>query len=345
MRPERSWRVPAACAPALALAFLTACATHGPQDTFDPAGPDARTIQNLFIPVLIVAALVFVFVEGLLVVTMVRWRHRRRADRMPTQVHGNTKLEMAWTIAPAFLLGLVAIPTLGTIFSLASRPVGPDVLNVNVVARQFWWEASYPGLGVVTANVIHIPVGRQVYVKLESVDVIHSFWVPRLAGKQDVVPGRVNYLKIEADAAGRYSAQCAEYCGASHANMRFEVLAQSQADFDAWVAEESLPVAAQPPQEVLDVMTRTGCQGCHAIDGVEAAGFERVEGLPGKIGPDLTHFAGRECFAGCFFENTPEELAVWLADPPARKPGVDMPDLGLSEREVQILVDYLEGLR
>jgi cytochrome c oxidase subunit 2 len=268
---------------------------------------------------------------------MVRWRHRKRSERMPSQIHGNSKLEIGWTIAPAVLLGVIAIPTLGTIFSLARTPTGPDVLRVNVTAHQFWWQAEYPGLGVNTANVIHIPVGQPVYVRLESVDVIHSFWIPRLAGKQDVVPGNTNFWTIEASEAGTYSAQCAEYCGLSHANMRFRVEAQSPADFQAWAAANATPVAGPPPPDALTIMQNAGCGGCHTIDG--------VQGFVGILGPNLTHFAGRQCFAGCYLENTPENLTKWLTDPPAVKPGVDMPNLHLSGQEVQTLVQYLGSLQ
>jgi cytochrome c oxidase subunit 2 len=337
LRRIRSWHVLLAPMPFVAL-LLAACGTPtGPQDTFNPAGPQAETINRLFIPVLVIAAVVFVLVEGLLVVTMIRWRHRKRSDRMPSQIHGNSKLEIGWTIAPAVLLGVIAIPTLGTIFSLARAPTGPDVVRVNVTAHQFWWQAEYPGLGVNTANVIHIPVGQPVYVRLESVDVIHSFWIPRLAGKQDVVPGNTNFWTIEASEPGTYSAQCAEYCGLSHANMRFRVEAQSPADFQAWAAANATPVSGPPPPDVLSIMQNAGCGGCHTING--------VEGFVGTLGPNLTHFAGRQCFAGCYLENTPANLSEWLTDPPAVKPGVDMPNLHLTSQEVQTLVQYLESLQ
>jgi cytochrome c oxidase subunit 2 len=337
MRRIRSWRALGALLPLVAL-LLAACGNEtGPQDIFNPAGPPAETIKRLFVPVLVVAGVVFVLVEGLLVVTIIRWRHRKRSDRMPTQVHGNSKLEIGWTIAPAVLLGVIAIPTLGTIFSMARAPTGPDVLRVNVTAHQFWWQAEYPGLNVNTANVIHIPVGQPVYVRLESVDVIHSFWVPRLAGKQDVVPGNTNYLTIEASEPGTYSAQCAEFCGLSHANMRFRVEAQTPTEFQAWAAANAQPLAAPPPKEVLDIMNRAGCGGCHTING--------LENFVGTLGPNLTHFAGRQCFAGCYLENTPQNLSEWLTDPPAVKPGVDMPNLHLTAQDVQILVNYLESLQ
>ncbi len=216
--------------------FLASCASNAPQDSLDPAGPYARQIDALFRPVFWIATAVFVLVEGLIVVAVIRFRDRGEDDdRVPEQVHGNRRLEIMWTIAPAVLLAAIAVPTIATIFSLDAKPAGALDVRV-VIGHQFWFEVQYPDMDVVTANEMHIPVGQPVYVTIESVDVIHSFWVPRLAGKQDVVPGSVHHLKIEADEPGLYEGQCAEYCGESHANMQFAVVAQTPADFQTWVA-------------------------------------------------------------------------------------------------------------
>lgn len=313
-------------------ALLTACAKNAPQDTLDPAGPFAREIDGLFRPVFWIAVGVFVLVEGLLLVALIRFRHRPGRG-VPVQVHGNRRLEIGWTIAPALVLAVIAVPTVGTIFSLDRKPAG--ALEITVTAHQWWWEVEYPSLRVLTANEVHIPVGEPAYVTMTSVDVIHSFWVPRLAGKQDVVPGRMTHLSIQADAPGRYEGQCAEYCGASHANMQFLVLADDRAQFDAWV-QGQLRKPPPPPPDVLEVLNREACGGCHIIEGVQAAA--------GRIGPSLSHFGSRTTLAGSIFPNTPEELAAWLDDPPGRKPGADMPDLGLSREEIDALVAYLEGL-
>jgi cytochrome c oxidase subunit 2 len=320
--------------------FLASCASNAPQDSLDPAGPYARQIDALFRPVFWIATAVFVLVEGLIVVAVIRFRQRGEDDdRVPEQVHGNRRLEIMWTIAPAVLLAVIAVPTIATIFSLAARPAG--ALDVRVIGHQFWFEVQYPGKDVVTANEMHIPVGQPVYVTIESVDVIHSFWVPRLAGKQDLVPGSVHHLKLEADEPGLYEGQCAEYCGESHANMQFAVVAQTRADFNAWVAGQQQP-AAQPPADVLASMTGTGCGGCHAIVGVQ--GFERAEG---KVGPDLTHFASRSKFAGWIFVRTPENVYLWIHDAPSRKPGNDMPNFSgqLSKDQIDAIVQYLESLK
>jgi cytochrome c oxidase subunit 2 len=324
--------------------LLAACEQGLPQDSLDPAGPEARTIDALFNPVFWIAVAVFILVEGLLVVALVRFRHRPGRP-LPHQVHGNKRLEVAWTIAPAVLLAGIAIPTIFTIFSLSGRPSG--ALEITVTGHQFWWEIEYPGLNVVTANEVHIPVGRSAYIRLTSEDVIHSFWVPRLAGKQDLRPGETTYLTVTADTPGVYLGQCAEFCGASHANMRFRVVAQPPAEFDTWVQQQLQPAAAQPPPEAAQALDRAGCAGCHAIVGVE--GFERADF---QIGPDLTHFGGRSTLAAGILDSTAENLTEWLRDPEAVKPGNDMrigPGASegrsiLTEEEIQALVAYLESL-
>jgi cytochrome c oxidase subunit II len=336
MRAKTKSRLLIALSAGLVLLF-SACGGGLPQNTLEPAGPTARTIDRLFDPVFWIAVAVFFLVEGLLVYAVIRFRHRPGAA-VPVQVHGNTRMEIAWTIAPAVLLAVIAVPTLFTIFSLYRTPA--NALTIEVTGHQWWWDVKYPTLGVHTANEIHIPAGQEIFVKVTSYDVIHSFWIPRLAGKQDLEPGKINHLTLEADSPGTYLGQCAEYCGTSHANMRMRVIAQARSDFDTWVSGQQRP-AEQPPQDILVIMagtkSRQSCGGCHTIDG--------VTGFGGDIGPDLTHFGSRTTFGGSIFQNTPQELAAWLRDPPARKPGADMPDLGLSEQQVQALVTYLEGLK
>jgi cytochrome c oxidase subunit 2 len=323
--------------------LLSACGQDLPQDSLDPAGPQARTIDALFNPVFWIAVAVFVLVEGLLVVALIKFRHRPGRP-VPHQVHGNKRLEVAWTIAPAVLLAGIAVPTIFTIFSLSGRPAG-NVLEVKVTGHQWWWEVEYPGLDVVTANEIHIPVDRPVYIELVSDDVLHSFWVPRLAGKQDLRPEFTTYLTVQADDPGVYLGQCAEFCGAAHADMRFRVVAQTPGEFDGWVQQQLQP-ARPPPPEVLEIMQdlNVNCANCHTIRG--------VEGFAGTVGPDLTHFGGRTTFAGAILESTPENLTDWLRNPQAVKPDNDMtigPGLtpgrsALTEEEIQALIAYLEAL-
>ncbi len=324
--------------------LVAACAQNASQDSLKPAGPYADKIHALFTPVFWVAAAIFFLVEGGIVLLLVRYRHRRGRDEVPPQIHGNTRLEIAWTILPALVLVGVAVPTVTTIFDLARKPAG-DVLNVTVKGHQWWWEFDYPDLQVTTANELVIPTGKPVYLRLESVGglikdaaVIHSFWVPELAGKQDVVPARTNHMTLEATDPGAYYGQCAELCGLSHANMRFRVLAKSPAEFDAWVSaqrQDALTPTDSAAVGGMNAFLNGTCIACHAIQGTQAGGI---------AGPDLTHFAGRDCFAGCIFENTPESVARWLENPPAVKPGSWMPDYGLSKEEIDALVAYLETL-
>ncbi len=300
-----------------------------------PEGPIARRADKLWDLTFGIAAVVFVLVEGALVFIIFRYRQKSRADS-PRQNHGNTKLEILWTIIPALLLVFVAVPTVGGILYLSDEP--PNALKIEVIAHQWWWEYRYPG-GLVTANEMHIPVGREVSLDLKSVDVIHSFWVPKLAGKQDVVPGRINRLRLVADTPGEYQGQCAEFCGLSHANMRLKVFADSAEDFDRWLDDQT-DAAGVPAQALaaqgLDLFVNGECAGCHAIKGTPAEG---------TIGPNLTHLASRTTFAASMFDLSADNLAAWLRNPPGRKPGSKMPNLHLAEEDIDALVAYLLTLR
>ena len=317
------------------MATLAACAQHAPQDTLKPAGPSARTIDNLMLPVFVVAGVIFLLVEGMVVLFVLRYRHRPGRED-PVQIHGNTKLEIGWTLAPALILALVAVPTVFTIFKLARKP--PRALEVTVIGHQFWWEYHYKDMGIVSANELHLPVGRPVELELRGADVIHSFWIPRLGGKTDVVPGRRNHMSVRADRPGTYLGQCTEFCGLSHANMRLRAIAQRPADFDAWAAGQRQPAATPPPDSPaaagLTVFNQRGCAGCHTIEGVSK----------GMVGPNLTHVHSRTTFAGSTFAMSPENLRTWLRDPPAAKPGSKMPNLHLQPADITKLIDYLETL-
>lgn len=349
----------------IALALVAAaCAPNASQDSLRPAGPYAEKINNLFRPVFWIATAIFFVVEGLLLYLVIRYRHRHGRQGIPPQVHGNQRLEIAWTILPALILVGVAVPTVSTIYDLAAQPTG-RVLNVSVIGHQWWWEFDYPGLNVNTANELHIPVGQPVSLSLCAAgvgyegqpapndcqqipatigdSVIHSFWVPRLGGKQDVVPGRINHLLIQADRPGVYPGQCAEFCGLSHGYMRFTVVAQPRDEFDAWVRRQQADAATPPGGSLaasgLNEFLNGRCIECHAIQGTEAASIG---------GPNLTHFAGRDCFAGCIFEVTRRNLARWLDNPSAVKGGVPggtwMPDYNLTDDQIRALVAYLMTL-
>jgi cytochrome c oxidase subunit 2 len=338
----------------VALPLLFAgCTTGNPQSTLDPKGPFAQTIFNLFSPVMIAALVVFVVVEALIVYSV--WRFRARpGDPLPNQVHGNTPLEITWTIIPAVILLVILGFTFYTQSVLADVPAagpGGNAINVRVIGHQWWWEFEYPDLAVTTANELHIPVGVPVKLQLESNDVIHSFWVPHLGGKTDVIPGRINHLWFQADEAGTYNGQCAEFCGIEHALMRLQVVAQSPSDFDSWVrGQRAIPNFAPTPTPAAGATTGTpslvstgaqlfangACISCHTVRGTPANG---------KVGPDLTHVGSRANLVANTLPNTPENLSKWLHNPQAIKPGNDMPNLNLSDQDVEALVAYLESLK
>jgi cytochrome c oxidase subunit 2 len=318
--------------------FLAACAENAPQDTLEPKGPVARQIDNLIDPVFIVAGVVFVLVQGLVLLAIFKFRAKPDSPE-PEQIHGNTRLEVGWTLAPALILLAVAVPTIATIFDLSKKPENP--INVTVIGHQFWWEYRYDDLGVVTANELRMPTGRPVALTLNSDDVIHSYWIAPLAGKTDVVPGRNNTMSFSADEPGEYIGQCTEFCGDSHANMRAKAIAMTPADFDAWVVSQraaAVTAAAGSPAEAgALVFNQKGCGGCHTVEGVST----------GVIGPNLTHFASRTTFAGSIFDNNDQNLRTWLRDPQAAKPGNKMliPGGPLTPDEVTKLIAYLNALR
>lgn len=332
----RSARAPAVVAGLLLVLALQACSADAPLNFLHPEGEVARLADDLWKLTFGIASAVFVLVEGLILFAIFRFRERS-VHALPKQTHGNNKAEIAWTIAPTLLLLGIAVPTVAGIYRVAEPPDG-NRLDVKVTAHQWWWEIEYPNEKVITAGELHIPVDRAVYVALESADVIHSFWVPKLAGKQDVVPGRTNYLTLKADVAKEYLGQCVEFCGLSHANMQFRVFAHSPRDFERWITEQK--IAAGSPSSALAVSGEKlfldgQCATCHTINGTKAGG---------RVGPDLTHMASRTRFAGSMFERNDDNLRAWLRDPPGRKPGSKMPKLGLTDDEIEALVAYLNTL-
>ncbi|CAN5838349.1 cytochrome c oxidase subunit II [soil metagenome] len=349
------------------------CASDAPQDTLDPQGPAARTIDNLIDPIFGIAGVVFVVVLGGVLFMSLKFRSHEsdgEDEEFPDQVHGNTRLEIGWTIVPAIILAGVSVFTVAAIFDLAEADEG--AMEIEVFGQQWWWEYRYDTDGdgepdIVTANELVIPAGREVNLQIQSRDVIHSFWAPALNGKRDAVPGRTHPLTLEADEAGRYVGQCTEYCGLSHANMGLVVEAISDEDFDAWI-ENQLADAAEPEGEeaLAGLEVYQGfCANCHQIDGVNE--IDEAELVSG-VAPNLTHLMSRETFAGSMFDlqrddeecaspvdPSPEQclnrpdLEAWLRNPPAMKPAAadqerGMPNLGLSEEQINQLVAYLETL-
>jgi cytochrome c oxidase subunit 2 len=295
-----------------------------------------RSILSVYSIITWACAIIAVVVSVVLGIILLRFRERPGADGLPRQVLGHTALELAWTVAPALVLLVIAIPTIQVVFRTQGAAAPPNALQVTVRAWQWWWEFRYPDLDVVTANELHLPVGRPVIFTLDGPDVIHSFWVPQLGGKRDVVPGRLNRITLTPERAGEYWGQCAEFCGASHANMGLRVIVEEPAAFDRWVAAQAAPPPEPegPAAEGKAIYTRSACVGCHTIRGVSA----------GVLGPDLTHFGSRTLFGAGLWPTDPEHLVPWLKDPPALKPGAKMPNLGLTDAEAGALAAYLMSL-
>lgn len=283
------------------------------------------------------AVAVFVIVEGLLLVAIARFRARRGAAE-PRHVHGHTALEIGWTLAPALILVFIAVPTMRTVFASYARPA-EDALRIEVIGHQWWWEYRYPALGISAMNELHVPVDRAVHLEMTSADVIHSFWVPRLFGKRDLIQGRRTSVGFRPDSVGDYLGQCAEFCGASHANMRLRLFVESDSAFAAWVSRQRAPAAVpergSAAERGLQVYRRSACLGCHAIAGVSTA----------TIGPDLTHVGSRSTIAAGMFPNTTENLRQWIANAPGLKPGALMPPQPMPDADLAALVAYLQSLQ
>jgi cytochrome c oxidase subunit 2 len=330
------------------LFLLSGCAVV-PQTTVIPKTDAARKIQDLYVLTFWLAVLVFIGVQGGLVYIM--WRYRARPGHdLPEQVHGNTMLEIGWTIAPAVVLVVLAVPTIRTLFELEIPPVasanGGPPLVIEVTGKQWWWEFKYPeytaddGGPLTTANEMIVPTGRTVVLHITSDNVIHSFWVPQLTGKIDAIPGHNNELWFTPEEDGQYFGQCAEYCGIQHAQMRMNVIAMNTDNFQAWVTRTSKPAVvadANLAEKGADLVATSGCAGCHTISGIAAA--------QGKVGPNLSHVGSRTTIAAGIMANTDENPTHWLQNPQAVKPGSGMPNLNLRPQDVDTLVDYLHSLK
>jgi cytochrome c oxidase subunit II len=326
-----------ACTLVLVAALAGGCAFDGPMSTLVSGSDLNSSILSLYSFITWAAAGIAVLVFVVLALALLRFRERPGTAGLPAQLRGHTGLELAWTIAPAIVLLVIAIPTIQVIFRTQSAATPAGALPVTVRGWQWWWEFRYPSLEIVTANELHLPRGRPVVFALEGPDVIHSFWVPQLGGKRDVVPGRHNHLTFTPDRAGEFWGQCAEFCGASHANMRLRVIVEEPAAFDRWVATQK--VAPPEPEgaaaEGKAVFTRSACVGCHTIRGVSA----------GALGPDLTHFGSRALFGAGLWPTTVDHVVAWVKDPAALKPGSKMPNLHLTDAEAKALAVYLTSLK
>jgi cytochrome c oxidase subunit 2 len=307
---------------------------------FRPLGTQAANEYQIALFTFAITGTIFVIVAGLLFYTIWRFRHKPsdHNPEEPPQVYGSNQIEIAWTFIPILGVFVLIGVTSRFIFSLQDTTLPKTAEHVRVVGHQWWWEVHYPDYGIVTANEIHIPVSgstdRPVVLQLESVDVIHSFWVPQLSGKTDLIPGRANTLWIDAKAPGIYLGNCAEYCGTQHANMLLRVFAEPKADFDNWVAAQR-PGAQTAAQNGRNVFESLSCVNCHTIRGTVANGV---------FGPDLTHLMSRTTIAAGMLENTPKNLRSWVNDPQEMKPGSLMPSMKLTDTELNGITNYLESL-
>jgi cytochrome c oxidase subunit 2 len=296
--------------------------------------------------VLSVTLVIFLIVSGLLLYVVIRFRQRSTdSEREPAQIYGSQQIELSWTVIPILIVVMLFLSTTRVIWETEAAPKPASALDVTVIGHQFWWEYRYPKLGVVTANELHIPVSdpaspTPTYLNMSSADTDHSFWVPRLAGKMDLIPNRLNTMWIDPPAAGLYLGQCAQYCGTQHAKMLLRVYAQSPEDFAAWVKQQQAP--AEPDlsgnaaaAEGQAVFMRSACINCHTIAGTVATG---------RFGPDLTHLASRDTIASGPVQNTPENLKQWIADPNSMKPGVLMPSMHLNDHDLNVITAYLTTL-
>lgn len=333
---------------AVLLLGLSACSLNDPQSTFDTHGPVARSQLRLFMLTLWWSIPVMLAVFGALFYSLFRFRQRQGDNTPPEQVHGNVRLELVWTVLPVFILIAIGVPTVRTIFHNQRRLSEADMgnaLQVTAIGHQWWWEFEYPELGITTANQLHIPVGRTVNVRLRSADVLHSFWIPKLAGKRDLIPNQDNQLWFSADEAGIYNGQCAEYCLGAHAYMRFRVVAQEEHEFLAWADTfQGTPqqVSADPlVQRGQQLFVQKGCVGCHAVLGLGVA--------QNRVGPDLSNFGERLTVGAAVLPNTRENLARWIRNPQEVKPGNYMPVLWRPDdpnaaEEANAIAAYLQSL-
>ena len=305
---------------------------------FISGSSESYNINSLFLQYLILAAVIILIVGGFVFIAAFRYRAKKQPEK-PNQVFGNKKLEMTWTILPLIAVTLFfyfAVKTMSEINEPLSNNKKPDII---IIAHQWWWDMRYPADKIITANELHIPVGKNLLMRVESADVIHDWWVPELGRKIDAIPGRLNYNWIMADTPGVYIGACSEYCGMQHAWMRIRVVAQTQKDFDKWkMNQEKVPdlPSSEPARTGAVLFEKKTCANCHSIAGTSAESH---------IGPDLTHLGSRETLLTGMLENNEQNLRRWLKDPQKIKQGAHMPDFILNDKELNALVAYLEGLK
>ena len=349
MQPKKNWTTLSGGCLFLFLLMASAAAaapaapSTGLENIFAPESSPAKSIFDLSLFVLAITAVIFVVVCTLLVYSVVKFRSRAAdADREPAQVYGSTQIEMAWTVIPVLIVVVLFLATARVIHAIQDAPKPANAVEVTAIGHQFWWEFRYPKLGIVTANELHIPLSdparpTPTFLKLLSADTDHSFWIPQLAGKTDLIPNRVNEMWIDPHRTGVFLGQCAQYCGTQHAKMLLSVSVDNPEDFDAWVRAQQQPATQDEKVSAgRRVFETTACINCHAISGTAATG---------RFGPDLTHLMSRRTIASGAAENTTQNLRLWVQNPDAIKPGSLMPAMKVSDVDLDALVAYMETLR
>jgi len=316
---------------------------HRITDMFKPLAGPAWSEYNIALLTFAITAAIFVVVAGLIVYTIYRFRRRPGEDSQnePPQVYGSNQIEAAWTVIPILIVFVLIGVSARVIAEVENASPPKSTLKIRVIGHQWWWEVRYPDYGVTTANEVHMIAGPEGkasnYLELESADVIHSFWIPQLAGKTDLIPNRANYMWMDPRDPGVYVGNCAEYCGTQHANMLLRVVAQTPEDFERWAANEKSPAvqstSAATAKATFDSLS---CVNCHTVTGTPAGG---------KFGPDLTHLMTRQTLAAGMFVNDHENLRRWVNDPQELKPGCLMPSFKLTDKELTDVVAYLETLK
>jgi cytochrome c oxidase subunit II len=332
----RSKRLAAALLLGLLATLALAGCTVNNANMLEPAGPQADAESQVFYVILILAIVIFSGVFAVLLYSIIRFRERP-GSAVPRQTFGHNALEIAWTVVPTLGLAALLAYTIITLFGPLAPPANPD-MTVKVIGHQWWWEFRYQDQNIVTANELHIPQGKTVKLLLESNNVIHSFWVPAIAGKTDVIPGQHNTMWLEANKTGTYRGECTEFCGQQHAHMNFIVVVDSQPDYDAWATNQLHgPSADSQAMDGAKIFAQR-CATCHLING----STERVS----QIGPNLTHVGSRQQIGAGVLENTPDNLRSWIHDTQLIKPGNDMPAFtNLNDQDLSALVAYIDSLK
>lgn len=315
---------------------------HRVENIFRPLASPAEAEKNIAMLTIAITAVIFFVVGGLILYTILKFRRRPTDDlhQEPPQVYGSNQIEAAWTVIPILIVFVLIGVSARVIAAVENASPPKSTLKATVIGHQWWWEIFYPDYGIRTANEIHVPANLDgntaTYFTLQSVDVIHSFWVPQLAGKFDLIPNRSNFLWIDPKEPGVYVGNCAEYCGTQHANMLLRVIVQTPDEFQKWAADQKKP--QEEHSQISEAKTRfesLSCVNCHAIRGTTAGG---------KFGPDLTHLMSRQTIGAGVLVNNPKNLRDWVNDPQDPKPGCLMPSMKLTNEELDQVVNYLQSL-